>query len=173
MVRLLLACAPLLLVAAQPPAFAKEPSGSGQSGKCEPKKKKKSMFGGLAGSVAGSIAGSALGRTGVPGSLIGVSIPVSSLLTDAIMKKLDCKEQVQAATATDNAVRGGVGTSSTWTSETRPGVSGSSTARAQRAEADGSSCMLITDVVIVDGEETTVDKKMCRKPGGGNYVVAA
>ena len=48
-----------------------------------------------------------------------------------------------------------------------------STVRDQRASADGGSCMLITDVVIVDGEETTVDKRMCRKPGGGNYVLAA
>jgi len=102
-----------------------------------------------------------------------ISKASASLLTDAIIRKLDCKEQVKAATATDTAVRGGVGTTSTWESDTRPGVKGSSTVRDQRASADGGSCMLITDVVIVDGEETTVDKKMCRKPGGGNYVLAA
>jgi hypothetical protein len=169
MYRFLFACVPLLLLSAQSPAFAKKRDQDAGSHKCEPKKKK---GGGMFGAIAGGIAGAALGRTGLPTGVIGVSIPVGSLLTDAIIRKLDCKEQVQAATATDTAVRGGVGTSSTWQSETRPGVSGSSTARAQNTAADGTSCMMITDVVIVEGEETTVDKRMCRKPGGGNYVVA-
>lgn len=167
----LFACVPILLLSAQPAAFAKKHDESSKPAKCQPKKKK---GGGMFGAIAGSVAGAALGRTGIPGAgLIGVSIPVGSLLTEAILKKLDCKEQVQAATATDTATRGGVGTTSSWESETRPGVRGSSTARDQRASAGGGSCMLITDVVIVDGEETTVDKKMCRKPGGGNYVLAA
>ncbi len=167
--RYLFACVPLLLLSAQPPVFAKERKAeAGQ--KCTPKKKKS---GGMFGAIAGGIAGAALGNTGFGSTLIGVGLPVTSLLTDAIIRKLDCKEQVQAATATDTAVRGGVGTTSTWESDTRPGVKGSSTVRDQRASADGGSCMLITDVVIVDGEETTVDKRMCRKPGGGNYVLAA
>ncbi|HEU0099712.1 MAG TPA: hypothetical protein VFQ67_13190 [Allosphingosinicella sp.] len=167
--RYLFACIPLLLLTAQPPVFAKEKAESAGQ-KCTPKKKKS---GGMFGAIAGGIAGTALGGWGAPGALIAAGLPVASLLTDAIIRKLDCKEQVQAATATDNAVRGGVGTTSTWESETRPGVKGSSTVRDQRASADGGNCMLITDVVIVDGEETTVDKKMCRKPGGGNYVLAA
>jgi hypothetical protein len=33
--------------------------------------------------------------------------------------------------------------------------------------------MLITDVVIVDGEETTVTKTMCRAPGASGYTLAA
>ncbi|MGZ8287491.1 MAG: hypothetical protein ACXW27_17105 [Allosphingosinicella sp.] len=169
--RHLFACLPLLLLSAQPAVFAKErKSDSAETTKCKPKKKKS---GGMFGAIAGGIANSALGVAGVPTGVGMLSLPVGSLLTDAILKKLDCKEQVQAATATDNAVRGGVGTTSSWESETRPNVRGSSTARDQRASADGGSCMLITDVVIVDGEETTVDKRMCRKPGGGNYVLAA
>jgi hypothetical protein len=168
--RYLFACVPLLLLSAQPAVYAKERGADSTGQKCEPKKKKSH---GMFGAIAGGIAGTALGGMGVPGTLIGIGLPVGSLLTDAIIRKLDCKEQVQAATATDTAVRGGVGTTSTWESDTRPGVRGSSTARDQRASADGGSCMLITDVVIVDGEETTVDKKMCRKPGGGNYVLAA
>jgi hypothetical protein len=169
MSRLLLACVPLLLLSVQPaPAFAKNHDESSETTKCQPKKKKSGMFG----AIAGGIASSAIGGWG--GAGIGMlALPVGSLLTDAILAKLDCKEQVKAATATDTAVRGGVGTTSTWESDTRPGVKGSSTVRDQRASADGGSCMLITDVVIVDGEETTVDKKMCRKPGGGNYVLAA
>lgn len=168
--RHLFAFVPLLLLAAQPPAYAKERSGDSGGQKCQPKKKKSSMFGAIAGGIAGSALG---GWGGAPGALIAAGLPVASLLTDAIIRQLDCKEQVQAATATDKAVRGGVGTTSTWESESRPGVKGSSTVRDQRASADGGSCMLITDVVIVDGEETMVDKKMCRKPGGGNYVLAA
>ena len=169
--RFLFACVPLLLLSAQPPVFAKERKAESEGQKCTPKKKKS---GGMFGAIAGGIAGTALGGWGgAPGALIAAGLPVASLLTDAIIRKLDCKEQVQAATATDNAVRGGVGTTSTWESDTRPGVKGSSTVRDQRASADGGSCMLITDVVIVDGEETTVDKRMCRKPGGGNYVLAA
>jgi predicted lipid-binding transport protein (Tim44 family) len=164
------ACVPLLLFSVQPPVFAKKPkSDSAETTNCQPKKKKHGMFG----AIAGGIAGGALGMAGVPTGIGMLALPVGSLLTDAILKKLDCKEQVKAATATDTAVRGGVGTTSTWQSDTRPGVKGSSTVRDQRAFADGGSCMLITDVVIVDGEETTVDKRMCRKPGGGNYVLAA
>jgi hypothetical protein len=168
--RHLFALVPLLLFSAQPPVYAKERGGDSAGQKCQPKKKKSGMFGAIAGGIAGTALG---GWGGAPGALIAAGLPVASLLTDAIIRQLDCKEQVQAATATDNAVRGGVGTTSEWQSETRPGVSGSSTVRDQRASADGGSCMLITDVVIVDGEETTVDKKMCRKPGGGNYVLAA
>jgi hypothetical protein len=164
------ACVPLLLLSVQPPVFAEERGSDSPAQKCTPKKKRS---GGMFGAIAGGIAGTALGHSGVGSTLIGIGLPVTSLLTDAIMRKLDCKEQVKAATATDNAVRGGVGTTSTWESDTRPGVKGSSTVRDQRASADGGSCMLITDVVIVDGEETTVDKRMCRKPGGGNYVLAA
>ena len=169
--RYLFACVPLLLISVQPPVYAKERKSDSAETKCTPKKKKS---GGMFGAIAGGIAGTALGGWGgAPGALIAAGLPVASLLTDAIIRKLDCKEQVKAATATDNAVRGGVGTTSTWESDTRPGVKGSSTVRDQRASADGGSCMLITDVVIVDGEETTVDKRMCRKPGGGNYVLAA
>lgn len=172
MSRFLFACVPLLLLSVQPTAAYAKKKGddASETTKCQPKKKKK---GGMFGAIAGGIAGSALGVAGVPTGIGMLALPVGSLLTDAIIRKLDCKEQVKAATATDTAVRGGVGTTSTWESDTRPGVKGSSTVRDQRAFADGGSCMLITDVVIVDGEETTVDKRMCRKPGGGNYVLAA
>ena len=168
--RYLFAIVPLILISVQPAVYAKERSGDSTTQNCQPKKKKSGMFGAIAGGIAGTALG---GWGGAPGALIAAGLPVASLLTDAIIRKLDCKEQVQAATATDNAVRGGVGTTTTWESETRPGVKGSSTVRDQRASADGGTCMLISDVVIVDGEETTVDKKMCRKPGGGNYVLAA
>jgi surface antigen len=166
--RFLFACVPLLLLCVQPPVFAKE-RGDSQATQCKPKKKKSGMFG----AIAGGIAGSALGGWGAPGALIAAGLPVASLLTDAIIAKLDCKEQVQAATATDNAVRGGVGTTSTWESESRPGVKGSSTVVAQNSQAGGGSCMTVNDVVIVNGEETTVSKRMCKAPGGSGYTLAA
>ena len=134
----------------------------------ETRKQRNSLFG----AIAGSIAGSALGSAGASGAVIGLAVPIGTLVTSEILAKLDCKEQVQAAKATDSAVRGGVGTSSTWTSETRANVSGSSTVTGEEKLADGSSCVTVTDVVIVDGEETTAPKKMCRKPGQSGYALA-
>ena len=142
---------------------------SQQCQQSESRKQRNSLFG----SIAGSIAGSALGRAGAGSAVVSLAVPVGSLLSTAIIEKLDCKEQVQAAEATNTAVRGGVGTSSTWTSETRANVSGTSTVTGEDKLADGSSCVTVTDVVIVDGEETTALKKMCRKPGESGYVLAA
>ena len=171
MYRLLLAAAPLLLLSVQVPTEASAQGNDNRVGKkCQPKKKKS---GGMFGSIVGGIAGRALGSAGVPGSVAGLAFPVSSLITDAIASKLDCKEQVQAANATTEATRGGVGTTSTWESETRPGVRGSSTATAQNQRSDGASCMSVNDVVIVNGEETTVSKTMCRAPGASGYTLAA
>jgi hypothetical protein len=167
--RYLFACIPLLLLSVQPPVYAKERGSDPAGQKCQPKKKKSGMFG----AIAGGIAGSALGGFGAPAAVGLLALPVGSLLTDAILKKLDCKEQVQAATATNTAVRGGVGTTSTWESETRPGVSGSSTVVAQSSRAGGGACMDVNDVVIVNGEETTVSKRMCRAPGASGYTLAA
>jgi len=87
-----------------------------------------------------------------------------------LLKMLDCKEQKQAAKATDDAIRGGVGTEVAWTSESRPNVSGKSKVTAAEQLADGTQCMTVTDVVIVDGEETTVPKKMCRAKGASGYA---
>ncbi|HEX8578944.1 MAG TPA: hypothetical protein VF655_05040, partial [Allosphingosinicella sp.] len=89
---------------------------------------------------------------------------------DVIIDLLDCKEQKQAAAATDEAVRGGVGSTSTWESESRPGVKGSSTVSGEEKLAGGGHCLTVTDVVIVDGEETTVPKRMCREPGKSGYA---
>lgn len=130
------------------------------------KKARKSMFGGL----LGSIADSALGRAGISTSIVGVQLPVGSLLSDAIINLLDCKEQQQAAKATDEAIRGGLGTEVAWKSETRANVTGKSKVTGQEALADGSQCVTVNDVVIVDGEETTVPKRMCRAPGASGYA---
>ena len=129
-------------------------------------KAKRSMFG----NILGGIANSALGRIGAPSSIAGVSLPVGSLLSEAIANLLDCKEQQQAAKATDTALRGGVGTEVKWNSESRANVSGRSTVTAEQQLADGGQCMTVTDVVIVDGEETVVPKKMCRAKGASGFA---
>lgn len=130
------------------------------------KQAKRSMFGSMLGSIGGSI----LGHAGVGGEVYSLAMPAASYLGDELLKILDCKEQQQAAKATDQAIRGGVGTEVNWKSESRSNVSGSSKVTGQQQLADGSQCLTVTDVVIVDGEETTVPKKMCRSPGASAYV---
>ena len=152
-------------VALPAPAFAKEAKQERKCDNSEEKKRKRSILGGALGSIAGGV----LGHAGVPG--VGyLGFPATQLLSEAIISLLDCKEQKQAADATNEAVRGGVGTTSSWKSESRENVSGSSTVTAENQLADGSHCMTVTDVVIVDGEETTAPKRMCRKPGASGYV---
>lgn len=169
MLRPLLVSAALLLVppAAIAPISPANAAEKKKAQRCEDetgaKKRKKSMFGAVLGGIASTAVGGHVGG-------LGYALPVASLLSDAIIDLLDCKEQKQAAAATDEAVRGGVGTTATWESESRPGVKGASTVTAQDQAADGSQCLTVTDVVIVDGEETTVPKRMCRKPGGSAYA---
>jgi len=131
------------------------------------KQTRRSIFGGILGSIAGGVAGSV---GGTAGTVAVAALPATSYLGDELLKMLDCKEQQQAAKATDDAIRGGVGTESSWQSETRPNVHGTSTVTGQEQLADGGQCMTVTDVVIVDGQETTVPKKMCRAPGKSGYV---
>lgn len=149
------------------PATAQAPSAAPP--KCQDtaeKKARRSMFG----SMLGSIGGSLLGRAGAAGSIVSASLPAVSYLGDELLKMLDCKEQQQAAKATDQAIRGGVGTEISWKSESRPNVSGKSTVTGKEQLADGGDCLTVTDVVIVDGEETTVPKKMCRAKGASGYA---
>jgi hypothetical protein len=160
----LLAAAPIVIVASHSAsAHAADPQ------KCQDtaeKKAKRSMFGSMLGSIAGSIAP----RAGIAGNVIAATLPATSYLTEQLLKMLDCKEQQQAAKATDQAVRGGVGTEVSWQSESRPNVSGSSKVTGAEQLADGSQCLTVSDVVIVDGEETTVPKKMCKARGASGYV---
>ncbi len=146
-------------------AQAQQPTGA-QCTETPQKKAKRSMFGSLLGSVANNV----LGQVGGSAGSVLSSYGVGTMLSDAIVNLLDCKEQQQAAKATDDALRGGVGTEVSWKSETRPNVSGTSKVTGQEQLADGSQCMTVNDVVIVDGEETTVPKKMCRRPGASGYA---
>jgi hypothetical protein len=52
-------------------------------------------------------------------------------------------------------------------------VTGSSTVNTRNKRADGTTCLAVTDVVIVNGEETRETKNMCRAPGAANYTLAA
>jgi surface antigen len=171
----LIAIATLVAQPAQAQFFGigkKKSASPSTSQPCQPseaRRQRNSMLGAL----ASGLAGSALGAAGAGGTVVGLALPVGSLLSSAIIDKLDCKEQVQAAEATNSAVRGGVGTSSSWTSETRENVSGTSTVTGETKLADGTSCVTVTDVIIVDGEETTAPKRMCRKPGESGYALAA
>lgn len=140
-----------------------QPQGQGQCEENPRKKAKRSLFGGVLGGIAGGI----LGGSDLGG--MAALIPVGSIVADELIKLLDCKEQKQAANATNEALRGGVGTEVRWQSETRKNVTGSSKVTGQQQLADGTSCMTVTDVVIIDGEETTVPKRMCRGKGDSGY----
>jgi len=132
---------------------------------------RRSVIGGL-GSIGRSLVGSnPVTRT------IESAFPVQSMLTDALLDMLDCDEQQKAAKATDDvtaqAETRGVGSSVAWRSESRPGVSGTSTVTAVDAPgAGGRRCMTVNDVVIVDGEETSMPKRMCRTPPSTRYARA-
>ena len=157
--------AALLLGVPAAPAIPAVQDTAQEQGKCTDtpqKKAKRSMFG----NVLGGLAGGVLGRTGGMASSL---IPVGSIVADELLKLLDCKEQQQAANATNEAIRGGVGTEVKWHSESRQNVQGASKVTAEQELADGTHCMTVTDVVIIDGEETTVPKKMCRGKGDSGY----
>lgn len=160
----LLVGAPVAIISAVPATA--QTQNPGRCADNEAKKARRSMFG----SVLGSIGGSVLGRVGAPSEVWSLAMPATSYLGDELLKMLDCKEQQQAAKATEQAVRGGVGTEVSWKSESRPNVSGTSKVTDQEQMADGGQCLTVNDVVIVDGEETTVPKKMCRAKGASAFA---
>jgi hypothetical protein len=149
------------------PVTAVKAQAEGQCEDTPQKQAKRSMFG----SILGGLANQVVGRTGMD-TVAGGLIPVGSIVADELLKLLDCKEQKQAANATNEAIRGGVGTEVRWQSESRQNVSGASKVTGQEALADGTHCMTVTDVVIIDGEETTVPKRMCRGRGDSGYKKA-
>ena len=160
-----------LLATAPVAAFHAIPAAAqGANQKCEDnaqKKARRSMFGGLIGSIGGSVLGQFGGTAGTVATL---AMPAASYLGEELLRMLDCKEQVQAAQATDQAMRGGVGTEVAWKSESRANVSGRSTVTGSQQLADGGQCLTVTDVIIVDGEETTVPKRMCKARGAKGFA---
>ena len=96
------------------------------------------------------------------------------MLVAEIACQLDEKEQKVAAEATVAVTKKEeVGATANWTSPTREGVAGSSTITALNTEPNGSKCLSITDIAIVEGEETRVSKRMCRAKPGEPYSIMA
>jgi surface antigen len=153
----------------RPPASAKSNDDENASDcSTDPEK---SIGKSILGNVIGDFTRRATRGLGVVGSYIPRA-EVADTLTDSIACRLDPDEQLQAADATREVTRSEqVGSSSQWTSKTRADVSGSSTITEKTEMATGSSCMNLTDVVIVDGEETRVSKRMCKAPGESQYVI--
>lgn len=162
------------------PSVPSVPSNSSKSSDGCPKGKSKSEGSAVLGGLIGQGLGRAAGSAGVS-SYFPIS-EVAGTLTNAIACKLDPAEQKQAANATIEATRGEagdatpppVGASSSWTSETRENVSGTSTVVARNDnDQSGMQCITVSDVIIVNGEETTANKRMCRKPGQARYALMA
>ncbi|MEP6011264.1 MAG: caspase family protein, partial [Parasphingorhabdus sp.] len=155
-------------------------SATTSNSKKKKKKKKKSKSknckgartgGGLLGGVLGGVIGDAAGL-GKVGTLIAGGL--GAVIGAEIACQLDEKEQEKAAEATMTIVqKEEVGAIAKWKSPTRADVSGSSMITALTAEPDGRRCLSITDVAIIDGEETRIAKQMCRGAGEKNYTLAA
>lgn len=146
-------------------------------------------------SILGGIARSATRRVGGRFAQFVPLPEFAELLTGAIACQLDNKEQKQAADATLAATRGDeagmvkVGDSAEWTSGSRKDVKGRSTIVAvEQAPANpgtgkgkakgtqlasATQCITVSDVVIVNGEETTANKRMCKAPGQARYTLMA
>jgi hypothetical protein len=173
MFRVALLAAPLLLapIALPLPAAGAEAQTQARSAtgeNCEQQNQRRRRRGRGIGGMLGGIAG---GIVGGPARVVTSVLPVGQVLGGAIAGLLDCREQQQAVQATEEAVRGEVGTTVTWTSETRANVAGSATLSASEpAATDGSQCVTVTDIVIIDGEETRAPKRMCRRPPTNRYV---
>ena len=160
----LLASLPAPLLA--PPAAAQATSG------CDAQPRR-NIGRSILGRALGDVVGRATGSLGGAARFIP-SAEVADTLTEAIACRLDPQEQQQAAEATVEATRGDqVGATSEWTSGTRNNVSGRSVVTQRTANGDGSSCMMVDDIIIVEGEETRVSKRMCRVPPSARYVLAA
>jgi surface antigen len=131
-------------------------------------------LGGLLGGAVDELARSA----GLPSFL---PVPeFSDQLSESIACRLDPEEQKQAAEATltatrsdDGGARPEVGASASWTSASRENVSGTSTVTSREASRGDLDCITVTDVVIIEGEETRAEKRMCRAPGSARYSIIA
>lgn len=165
---LLVVLAPVALAPAAPAASGKHSEQARTGQNCEQQQQRSRRRGRGIGGFLGGIAGGVIGG---PVNIVNSVLPVGSLLGEAVASLLDCREQQQAAAATEEATRGGVGTTSTWQSETRANVSGSSTVTAAEPAvvATGQQCLTVTDVVIIDGEETRAPKRMCRTPPSNRF----
>jgi len=157
-----------LIAATLAPAAAS--AGEGFACKGDASKVGVGALGGLAG---GAATDAGLRKMKVDkGVALAASVAVGVLLTDKIACLLTEREQAQASEATRQAVEQGVGSKVAWKSDARPNVSGESSVLGEIADPDGTVCRTVMDVVIVEGEETSVQKKLCRAPGGTGFKIA-
>lgn len=133
--------------------------------------------------ASGILGGLARRATGGLSSYVPVEAFTDVLVTE-IACQLDEKEQEKAAEATveitkietdeeGNEKKPEVGRSAEWTSDTRDGVSGTSTITSREASDNSNDCITVTDVIIVEGEETRAEKRMCRLAGAARYTIVA
>lgn len=134
---------------------------------CKKSRGRGQLLGGIFGGVVGSVAG--LDNLGVL-----IAGAAGAVLVGEIACKLSEDEQEKAAEATFAVIEEEkVGAVANWQSPTRGGVSGSSTVTALNTEPNGRKCLTITDVAIIDGEETRISKQMCRGAGQSKYAIMA
>ena len=153
-------------------AFAAAPAPAAKSeSPCQPTATQKTEAA-VMGAMAGAGTAALMKKTGAKGGEVAALV-VGAFLTEKIACMLNDKERQQAASATQQAVDVGVGKQVAWTSETRPGVSGKSSVTSETKSPDGSVCRMVRDVVIVDGEETSATKKLCRVAGATGFTLAA
>jgi len=138
-------------------------NGQGKPDETEVRKKRKGLFG-----MADRMA-SVTRKIPFVGDFL---VDSANNLSQAVSCRLYPEEQEQAAEATQQATEGGeIGKAVEWQSTVRENVSGSSTISSKNALPDGTPCMVLADIVIVDGEELRVSKTMCKLPGAARYTI--
>lgn len=138
-------------------------NGQGKPDETAVRKKRKGLFG-----VADRMA-SITRKIPLVGDFL---VDSANNLSQAVSCRLYPEEQEQAAEATQAATQSGeIGKTVAWQSTVRENVSGSSTISSKNALPDGTPCMVLADIVIVDGEELRVSKTMCKLPGAARYTI--
>ena len=138
-------------------------NGQGKPGETEVREKRKGIFG-----MADRMA-SVTRKIPLVGDFL---VDSANYLSQSVACRLYPEEQEQAAEATQEATRSGeIGKTVAWQSSVRENVSGSSTVSSKNRRADGTPCMVLADIVIVDGEELRVSKTMCKLPGSDHYTI--
>ena len=111
---------------------------------CGVEARRKSPVSGMFGALGGQAAAMGLGRMGSVGSAL-----------------------------INTALNQGVGGSSTWNSDERKGVTGTTTVIAENKGKTGRTCRTARTIIIVDGEEKSVEQPYCSADGSKWEVATA
>lgn len=130
-------------------------------------KKKSALFGALVDSAASL----GLGRLGSVGNAL-INVDVRRFLSDAIACALTAKEASKATASTNAALNQGVGGKSTWQSDERKGVTGTTEVVAENKRG-ARTCRVARTIIIVDGEEKSVEQNYCTADGSKWEVATA